>query len=195
MMDGSELLRILKETGAYLNGHFLLTSGLHSDAYVEKFRVLERPEYTEAACRELAGRFGDQGVAVVVGPTMGGVILAYEVARALGARAIFVEREGSGRTLRRGFSIAKGERTLVVEDVVTTGGSVREVIQVVQDAGGDLVGVGLLIDRSAGGADFGVRTESLLRLPLVTYRPEECPLCRDGIPLVRPGSVVRQHES
>ncbi|MGE5573894.1 MAG: orotate phosphoribosyltransferase [Bacteroidota bacterium] len=187
--DVSEgVLGILKETGAYLTGHFKLSSGLHSPAYVEKFRLLERPDLASRVLGRLADRFRDDRVTVVVGPTTGGIIVAYEVARSLGARAVFAEREGARRVLRRGFHIAAGERVLVVEDVVTTGLSVREVLDLVEEKGGTVVGVGVIVDRSGGRASFGVRTERLVRMEFETYGPEECPLCRENVPLVDPGS-------
>lgn len=183
-----EVLAVLKETGAYLTGHFKLSSGLHSPVYIEKFRLLERPELAEKVLRHLADRFRGDGVSVVVGPTTGGIIVAYEVARSLGARAIFAEREGDRRVLRRGFTIAPGERVLVVEDVVTTGLSVREVLDLVAEKGGEVVGVGMIVDRSRGQVDFGVRAERLVRVEFETYVPEECPLCRENVPLIDPGS-------
>ncbi len=186
--DAQDVLGLLRQTGAYATGHFLLSSGLHSPVYVEKFRLLERPALAGEVLGRLAARFVQDRVSVVVGPTTGGIMVAYEVARHLGARAIFAEREGGRRALRRGFSIAPGERTLVVEDVVTTGLSVREVLEVVKERGGDVVGVGVMIDRSGGRVDFGVRTECLLRTSIDAYDPEECPLCKANIPLVDPGS-------
>jgi len=184
----TEVLEIFRESGALLEGHFLLTSGLHSDRYFEKFAVLQHPERTERLCRALAERFRDDGVQLVVGPAVGGILLAHEVAKHLGTRAVFTEREGGRMCLRRGFAIAPGQRVLVVEDVVTTGGSVREVLDVVREAGGEPVGVALLVDRSGGAVDFGVRTEALLRLDVKAYRPEECPQCRTGVPLAARGS-------
>ncbi|HHY97830.1 MAG TPA: orotate phosphoribosyltransferase [Firmicutes bacterium] len=184
-----DVMQILGEVGAYQKGHFLLSSGLHSDAYIEKFRVLERPFYTERLCRQLADKFRDEGITCVIGPTTGGIIVAYEVARHLPeARAIFAEREGDGRELRRGFHITPGENVLVVEDVVTTGGSCAQVVDVVRRHGGRLVGVGVLVDRSGGSVSFGPRYEPLIRLSLKTYAPGECPLCEAGVPLLHPGS-------
>ncbi|MCR4401767.1 MAG: orotate phosphoribosyltransferase [Firmicutes bacterium] len=183
-----DILAILKETGAYLSGHFKLSSGLHSPVYVEKFRLLERPELAEKVLSALAERFRGDGVEVVVGPTTGGIIVAYEVARHLRARAIFAEREGGRRVLRRGFTIAPGEKVLVVEDVVTTGSSVREVLDIVERSGGQTVGVGMIVDRSGGRVDFGVRTERLVRVEFGTYVPEECPLCKENVTLTDPGS-------
>lgn len=187
-MNRRSIEEIMTRSGALLEGHFLLTSGLHSGTYFEKFKLLQHPKWTEELCGALAVRFRDLGVEVVVAPAVGGILLAHEVAKALSARAIFTEREEGRMELRRGFEIRQGERVLVVEDVVTTGGSVAEVISVVKERGGELVGVGLLVDRSAGGADFGVRTEALLRLEVKAYPPGECPLCRQGLPLAARGS-------
>lgn len=187
-MNQQAIEEVMTRAGALLEGHFLLTSGLHSEKYFEKFNLLQHPKWTEALCRALAERFRDAGVEVVVGPAVGGILLAHEVAKALSARAIFTEREQGRMALRRGFAIHRGERVLVVEDVVTTGGSVAEVISVVRESQGELVGVGLLVDRSADGADFGVPTESLLRLSVAAYPPEACPLCRKGVPLTVRGS-------
>lgn len=187
-MKDHQVAEIMAQSGALLEGHFLLTSGLHSDKYFEKFKLLQYPRWTEALCAALAERFQGAGIDVVVAPAVGGILLAHEVAKALSARAIFTEREQGRMVLRRGFAIRPGERVLVVEDVVTTGGSVAEVIGVVKEHGGELAGVGLLVDRSEKGAGFGVRTEALLRLEVAAYPPEECPLCRQGIPLTARGS-------
>lgn len=188
MLNEAQIIEIFKTTGTFMDGHFRLTSGLHSGLYVEKFRVLEHPEHTETLCREIARRFANDKVTLVVGPAIGGVIIAYEVARALGVRSIFCEREEGKLTLRRGFHISPRDRVLVVEDIVTTGGSVREVLEVVQHSGATIVGAGLLVDRSGGQARLGVRTEALLTMQVTTYQPEACPLCEQGLPLVKPGS-------
>ena len=192
-MNEDQVLSLLMKTGAILKGHFLFTSGLHSPTYVEKFQVLQYPEHTEALAAALAERFVKDDVQVVVGPAMGGILLSHEVAKKLGTRALFTEREKGAMTLRRGFAIEPGERVLVVEDIVTTGGSVKEVLDVVTTAGGVIIGVGLLVDRSGGTVDLGVRTEALLRLtnekfPTDTYQPENCPLCAAGLPLTKRGS-------
>ena len=187
-MTEEEVLTLFREANALLEGHFLLTSGLHSGRYFEKFALLQDPQKTEKLCRALAARFEGEGVQVVVGPAVGGILLAHEVGKHLSARAIFTEREAGRMTLRRGFSIAPGERVLVVEDVVTTGGSVREVLDVVKSAGGEVAGVALLVDRSGGAVDFGVRTEALLTLKVESYSPDQCPLCQQGIPLTSRGS-------
>ncbi len=193
MLSENEVLKLLEETQAVLHGHFLLTSGLHSPMYVEKFNVLQHPEYTETLCREIARRYKDDNIELVVGPTTGGILLAHETGKALGPRAIFTERENGKMTLKRGFQIPEGTRVLVVEDIVTTGGSVHEVMDVVREHGGEIVGVGLLVDRSGGKADFGVRTEALLHLNVPTYKPEECPLCKEGKPLTKRGSTGKKN--
>jgi orotate phosphoribosyltransferase len=188
MLTQDGVLAILRECGAYLDGHFRLTSGLHSPHYIEKFRILERPDRASLLCGELARRFADERVDVVLGPAVGGIIIAYEVARSLGARSIFAERENGRLSLRRGFEIGAGERVLVVEDIATTGGSVQEVLEIVSSSPGQLVGVGLLVDRSGGRASFGVRTESLARLNIETHEPDRCPLCAAGVPISERGS-------
>lgn len=181
-------MEIFQKTDAMLNGHFLLTSGRHSDRYFQCALVIQHPHYCSSLCQELASRFLDQGVTAVIGPAMGGIVMSYELARHLSVRSLFTEREQGKMTLRRGFQISPGERILVVEDVITTGGSVKEVIQLVQEAGGIVVGVAVLVDRSGGQAHLGVRTESLLQIPAVSYNPEDCPLCQQGLPIVKPGS-------
>ena len=187
-MTDEDILAILEQTGAYLQGHFLLTSGRHSDRYFEKFRVLEHPEHTERLCAELARRFGDVPVDVVMGPAIGGIIIAYEVARHLGARAIFAEREAGQMRLRRGFAIQPRENVLVVEDVITTGGSVREVIELVEGTNGRIQGVGLLMDRSGGTIDLGYRLEALVTAEIKSYAPGKCPFCKQGVPMTQRGS-------
>ncbi len=187
MLEEKDVMRMLEETQAVLHGHFLLTSGLHSPMYVEKFNVLQHPEYTEKLCREIARRYADDHIELVVGPVTGGILLAHETGKALGTRAIFTERENGKMTLKRGFHIEPGTRVLIVEDIVTTGGSVREVMEVVKEQGGELAGIGLLVDRSGGKVDFGVRTEALLHLDVVAYAPEKCPLCAEGKPFTKRG--------
>lgn len=187
-MTREEIIQIFEQTGAMLSGHFRLTSGKHSNRYFQCAQVLQHPQQTEKLCRELASRFAGQGVATVIGPAMGGILVSYEVGRALGVRSLFTERENGSMALRRNFTIAPGEKVLVVEDVITTGGSVAEVIKVVRSLGGEVVGVGVLVDRSNGQADLGVRTEALLQVTVETYEPENCPLCAQGIPAVKPGS-------
>lgn len=188
MLSKEEIVSIFRETGAMLTGHFRLTSGRHSDRYFQCALVLQHPVHAEILCRELASRFTGENVAAVIGPAMGGIIVAYETARALGVRGIFTERENGVMALRRGFRIKPGEKVLVVEDVITTGGSVREVIDLVRNLGGEVVGAGVLVDRSNGTVDLGVRKEALLTIEVVSCDPGDCPLCREGIPAVKPGS-------
>ena len=187
-MTEQEVRELLTKTNAIMDGHFLLTSGLHSPHYVEKFNVLQHPEYTQRLCEAMAEKFRDAGIETVVGPVTGGVLLAHETGKALGTRAIFTERENGRMTFRRGFSLRPGERVLVVEDVVTTGGSIQEVIDVVKENGGIPVAVSMLVDRSGGKASFGdVPATALLHMDVETYSPEECPLCKQGIPMTKRG--------
>lgn len=187
-MTEKEVEDLLLETGAVMEGHFLLTSGLHSPRYVEKFNVLQKPVYTERLCRAMAEKFKDANIETVVGPVTGGILLAHETGKALGARAIFTERENGKMTFRRGFTLHEGERVLIVEDIVTTGGSIREVIDVVKEHGGIPVAVSMLVDRSGGRAAFGdVLGTALLHMDVQTYKPEECPLCRKGVPMTKRG--------
>lgn len=179
---------IFIKTGALMKGHFQLTSGLHSPIYWEKFRVLQYPTYTEQLCRKISTHFQNQGVQVVAGPTTGGIILAFEVARQLGLRGIFAERDGEARSFRRGFTISPGERVLIVDDVLTTGKSVREVMAAVNKLAGSIVGIGVLVDRSEQSLDFGVPLFSCHRAVTQTYPPDNCPLCAARIPLVKPGT-------
>jgi len=180
---------IFEKSGAVLKGHFLLTSGLHSPIYWEKFQVLQFPHYTEKLCGMIADHFREEKVQIVAGPTTGGIILAHEVARQLGVRSIFAEKENTGeRTFRRGFRIDPGERVLVVDDILTTGGSIREVTAAVNKRGGRVIGIGVLVDRSQQKIEFGVPLFSCHRSETITYAPEECPLCASQIPLVKPGS-------
>jgi orotate phosphoribosyltransferase len=180
---------IFEKAGALLKGHFLLTSGRHSPVYWEKVRVLQYPEYTERLCRLIADHFRNAGVSVVAGPTTPGVILAYETARQLGVRGIFAEKdEAGGRMFRSGFHIGPGEKVLVVDDILTTGGSVRDTIAAVKKLGGSVAGVGVLVLRAALEPDFGVPFYACHRTEVITYPPGECPLCASGVPLVKPKS-------
>ena len=192
-MTENEVYDLLVKTGAIMTGHFLLSSKLHSPHYVEKFRVLEKPAYTARLCRAIAEHFKDAQIETVVGPMTGGIILAHETGKLLGTRAIFTERVDGRMTFRRGFSLHEGERVLIVEDVVTTGGSVREVIDVVKEFGGVPVAVAMLVDRSGGKATFdGVPNFALLHMDVETYEPENCPLCKDGVPLTKRGSTGKK---
>jgi orotate phosphoribosyltransferase len=182
------LLKIFQETGALLEGHFQLTSGLHSARYLQCALVLQHPQHAEFVGRGLAAKFSDDRVDAVVAPAIGGIIVAHETARAIGARALFTEREGGAMTLRRGFRLNRGERVLVVEDVVTTGGSTRETIEAVINADGVVIGAGSMVDRSGGTVDVGVRRQSLLTLEVPSWDPSECPLCKQGVPPTKLGS-------
>ena len=187
-MTEKEVEDLLIETSAIMEGHFLLTSGLHSPRYVEKFNVLQKPVYTEKLCRAMAEKFKDANIETVVGPVTGGILLAHETGKALGTRAIFTERENGKMTFRRGFTLHEGQRVLIVEDIVTTGGSIREVIDVVKEHGGIPVAVSMLVDRSGGKATFGdVPSTALLHMDVQTYQPDECPLCKQGIPMTKRG--------
>ncbi|MFC1915823.1 orotate phosphoribosyltransferase [Chloroflexota bacterium] len=179
---------IFQKSGALLKGHFLLTSGLHSPVYWEKFRVLQFPNYTEQLCQMIADHFRKQEIQVVAGPTTGGIILAFEVAKQLGVRGIFAEKEGDERTFRRDFSIDPGERVLIVDDILTTGSSIREVMAAVTKFGGKIIGIGVLVDRSEQKQEFDVPLFSCHRAITPAYKPENCPLCAAKIPLVKPGS-------
>ncbi len=190
VINTEEVMRKFEEAGAIQKGHFKLTSGVHSDIYIQCAQVMQYPEFMNNLCSELGKKFRGDDVDVIVGPAVGAIIMAHVMARVLGpwVRAIFTERENGKMTLRRSFKIKKGEKVLVVEDVTTTGSSVKEVIDIVKERQGKVVGVGALIDRSGGKIDFGVKTQSLLTLDIKTYLPEVCPLCKKGIPAIKPGS-------
>lgn len=216
-MIEKEVLELFDKHGAFLKGHFRLSSGLHSEGYLQCALILQYPEIAEKLAEALARKFQKEKIDLVIGPALGGITLAYEVARSLSLRGIFAERQPSASSgcrpediegrqdgppartesscsragrmvLRRGFSIAKGEKVLVVEDVVTTGGSTKEVIELVKSAGGIVIGVGSIIDRSSEKIDFGVRAEHLARIEIKTFSEETCPLCRTNVPIVKPGS-------
>jgi orotate phosphoribosyltransferase len=191
-MTENEILDIFRKHSALLEGHFILSSGLHSDRYIQCALVLQHPDVAQKFCAELASKLRQVGASVVAAPALGGVIVSYEVARALGVRSLFTERQDGAMTLRRGFSLAAGEPTLVVEDVVTTGGSTRETMAAVEQAGGKVVGVGSLIDRSGGKVDLGVPRAALVTLAVQNYNPAECPLCKSGIPAIKPGSRAKK---
>ena len=187
-MTQDEVLKIYETTGALLTGHFLLSSGLHSDRYLQSALVLQQPDLAMKLCAALAEPFRDQQVGVVIAPALGGVFVSHETARALGVRAIFAERVNGELTIRRGFTIAPGERVLVVEDVITTGKSTKETIEVVRQAGGVVIAAASLIDRSGGKAEIGVPYRSLVTLDVPTYPAEACPLCKAGSAPIKPGS-------
>lgn len=188
MLTNEQIVEIMKEAGVLQEGHFLLTSGRHSRQYMQCAKLFQDAKYSEALCRELAEKYKDAGVELVIGPAIGAIQMSYEVSRHLGVRNIFAERENGKMTLRRGFTVEKGQKVLVVEDVVTTGGSVQEVIDIVKENGGEVVGVGVIVDRSGGKIDFGCRLEAVLSTSIESFPPEECPLCKEGIPMVKPGS-------
>ena len=189
-MDKKEALRIFEITGALQDGHYLLSSGLHSGQYFQCALALQYPEYREAFCREIAEFFQEleDRIDTVMAPAIGGIMVAQEVGRLLGVRSIFAERENGKMTLRRGFVIQPRENVLVCEDVITTGGSVQEVIDLVEAAGAYPIGVGAIIDRSGGKVQFDIPFYSTVQLKAVTYKPERCPLCQQNIPLMKPGS-------
>ena len=185
-MQSAELASVLAERGALLDGHFRLSSGRHSARFIQKFRILEDPPTVEAVARELASAAAPYRPNVVVSAAVGGIVLGYEVARQLGTKAIFVEKENGVAALRRGFTLGPEDRAFIVEDVVTTGGSVREVLEVVRARGAEAVAVGVIVRREP--VDFGVTSIALLDLPVVSYDPADCPQCADGEPLTEPGS-------
>ncbi|HUC78136.1 MAG TPA: orotate phosphoribosyltransferase [Vicinamibacterales bacterium] len=194
-MTRDELLDLFRRTGALLDGHFRLSSGLHSAGYLQCALVLQHPAHAEALGRALADHVRELRPTVVLSPALGGVIIGHEVGRALGVRAIFAERQDGELTLRRGFMVAEADRVLLVEDVLTTGGSTRETMQVATAAGGRVVGAASIVDRSGGkrklsggGATLGVPFASLLDIDLPTYEPDQCPLCAKGLPVTKPGS-------
>jgi orotate phosphoribosyltransferase len=198
MLKQEEVIKLLESVGAIRHGHFELSSGLHSGTYVQCALVLQYPRFAEKLGQALAALFSDAVIEAVVSPAIGGLIIGQEVARALpepktsvggGVPALFVERDASGTmTLRRGFSLRPDQHVLVIEDVWTTGGSTQEAIRVVEEAGGRVIAAGALIDRSGGKIEFPVESQALLDLPIESYEPEECPLCREGGSAVKPGS-------
>ena len=190
-INSSEVERVFRDSGALREGHFILASGRHSPMYLEKFQVLQHPVETERLCAAIASWAKALDVETVAGPTTGGIILAHEVARQLGVRAIYAERResGTGREFRRGFAIRPGERVVVVDDIMTTGGSVQETVDAVRSAGGRVAGAAVLVDRSGGAADVGVPIEALWRLDIPSYAPAECPLCAKGVVATHPGTT------
>ena len=189
MLTTERITEILQEAGVLLEGHFLLTSGKHSNRYLQCAKVFRNAKYSEELCGELAQKFSGERIDVVIGPAMGAVQMAYEVSRQLSCENFFAEREDGKMALRRGFQVTPGMRVLVVEDVVTTGGSVKEVIEIVKAAGGIVVGVGSLIDRTGGAIDFGAPFQAVLTLKVEAWEKDDCPLCKEGIlPAVKPGS-------
>ncbi|MBL7135242.1 MAG: orotate phosphoribosyltransferase [Candidatus Marinimicrobia bacterium] len=191
-MKTESYLDILKECGATLKGHFLLTSGLHSDTYVEKFKVLQYPLLTDKLCKDIAEHFRKTKPHVIVGAATGGIIISHSIGRLLSTRSIFAERENKNLVLRRGFDIKPGERVLIVDDVVTTGGSIYELMDLVTKKGGILMGIGVFIDRSGEKVNFGDSYFPLITMDIPTYKPEECPLCASNIPLTTRGRTGKK---
>jgi orotate phosphoribosyltransferase len=188
-MNESQVLQVFKDEKAYLNGHFLLSSGLHSPNYMQCALVLQKPWVAEKLCKVLAKKLKGHKIDAVIGPALGGMVVSYEMGRALKVRSIFAERVDGSFMLRRGFSVKKNERFLVVEDVITTGKSIYEVIALVEKLGAKVEVVGSMVDRSGGAAIFAQDFLSLLKIQIKTYKPEECPLCREKkIALLKPGS-------
>lgn len=186
MMD--EILKLFKESGALLSGHFQLTSGLHSATYFQCARVLQYPEYCQLLSEKIVHHFQDKPIDLVISPAIGGIVVGQEVGRQLDVRTIFSERKDSRMQLRRGFTIKPGEHVLVCEDVVTTGGSVQEVIDLVKENNARVIGVGFIVDRSNRNADFSVDQFATVHLDVETFPPEACPLCAEGKPVEKPGS-------
>jgi orotate phosphoribosyltransferase len=187
-VTGDTILNTFRRSGALLEGHFRLSSGLHSSGYLQCALVLQHPREAEALAGAIAERVRGEGAEVVLSPALGGIVIGQEVGRALGVRAIFAERQDGALTLRRGFGLTPGERVLVVEDVVTTGGSTRETIEVARAAGAVVVAAAAIIDRSAGNRTLDVPFYSLTSMSLPTYQADSCPLCAQGLPVTKPGS-------
>jgi len=188
MLNKKRMNEILEKTGALQSGHFLLTSGKHSNRYIQCAKIFQHPDISAEISKDLAEKYDGYDIDIVIGPAVGGIILAYEVARQLEVSALFAEREKGVMTLRRGFEIKHGSKVLVVEDVITTGGSVKEVIDVVRSAGGEVVGVAGVIDRSGSRSSFDVPFKSAIKIDINTFGPEECPLCKSGSVPYKPGS-------
>lgn len=191
-MSNPSTLAVFKSTGALLEGHFRLTSGRHSNTYFQCAKVLQYPEHLSEVCSQIANHFRNSGVETVISPAIGGIVVGTEVGRQLDVKTIFAERKDGAMTIRRGFSLTKGERVLVIEDVITTGGSVAEVISLIEAAGATLIGVGSVVDRSNGKVRLAENQYSVLTMEVVSYPPEECPLCKAGIPVEAPGSRANQ---
>ena len=187
-MTHDELLSLFRRSGALLEGHFRLTSGLHSPRYLQCALVLSHPANAAALAEALAPQVASLGATVVLSPALGGIVIGHEMGRALGVRAIFAERQDGRLTLRRGFTLGPDDRVLVVEDVVTTGGSTRETMEAAREAGATVVGAASIVDRSGGNTDLGVPYHALLPMAVPTYDPAACPLCAEGVPVVKPGS-------
>lgn len=189
MLTQEEMLKIFEQTGGILKGHFILTSARHSDTYMQCAKLFVDTKASETLCKSLAEKLENERIDLVISPAVGGILMGYEMARQLGVNNIFAERENGEMTLRRGFVLPKNARVLVVEDVVTTGGSVKEVIRLVKDCGCEVAAVASIVDRSNGKVDFGVKFVNLISMDVVSYEPEDCPMCKEGrLPAVKPGS-------
>ena len=188
MMNKDDIMKRFKESGALLDGHFKLRSGLHSNRFFQAALLLQHPDVAGELCAELAAGFADQDIQAVISPAVGGLIVGHEVARALKTRAIFADKVDGELVLKRGFSIAKGERVLVAEDVITRGGRVQQTVDLVKELGGVVAGIAVIVDRSGGKASFEIPHTSLMKLELETYTPEDCPLCVANLPIEHPGS-------
>jgi len=191
-VTSDDVLDLFKKRGALLEGHFEYASGRHGDRFLQAARILQYPDTTEQLCREMAERFKDDSVELVCGPATGGIVLAYETARHVGCRAVFAEKEADGTmAVKRGFRVDPGTRVLVVEDIVTTGGSVKKTIDHLEQRGAEIVGVAVLVDRSGGESPFGaLRYEPLAAITLSTYDPAECPLCKQNTPITEPDDII-----
>ena len=187
-MNQNQILEIFKESGASLNGHFKLTSGLHSASYFQCAKVLQFPKHAETLSKMIVDYFADKKIETVISPAIGGIVVGQEAGRQMGLKTIFSERQDGEMKLRRGFSLNKDEKVLVCEDVVTTGGSVFEVIELVKNLGAITVGVGFIVDRSNGKVNFGISQFSCMKMDVQAFQPEECQLCRDGVEIEKPGS-------
>ncbi len=187
-MTEQEIVKVLEDSKALLTGHFQLRSGLHSNRFFQAALLLQYPDKAEIVCKHLAESFAGEQIETVISPAVGGLIVGQEIARALGCRAIFADKEDGELVLKRGFTLRPGEKVLVAEDVVTKGGRVQQTIDLVRSMGAEVVAVAVIVDRSGGDAKFDVPFHSALKLTLPTYDPADCPLCREGLPIDRPGS-------
>ena len=184
----NDIEQILSDSNALLEGHFKLTSGRHSNKYIEKIKIINQPDKVSILCKKLADKLKDVEANIVIGPAFGGIVLAYEVAKNLGKRFVFTQRKDGEMTIRSGFQVKKGDKAIIIEDIVTTGGSVLEVMSALKKRDVEVKAVGLIVDRSNGKADFGVRTEALLTVNIESWEAEDCPLCKKNIPINTPGS-------
>ena len=191
MLSKERIYEILNNAGVLLEGHFLLTSGKHSDKYLQCAKIFKNAKYSEELCKDLALKFKEDNINFVIGPAIGAIQMAYEISRQIGVENIFAERENGIMTLRRGFEIVPGNRYLIVEDVITTGGSVKEVKEIVESNGGIVAGIGCIVDRTYGKLDLKVKFESVISIDVTSYESDKCPICEKGdMPLIKPGSRI-----